>query len=40
MEDFLKMTKGFMEILGEPDLTKTRVETYESFYKEDSSTDM
>ncbi|KAJ1698211.1 hypothetical protein LUZ63_006723 [Rhynchospora breviuscula] len=41
MEDFLAMTKGFMDVLGEPDSAQTRVETYESFYyKEDSSSDV
>ncbi|XP_078175894.1 AIG2-like (avirulence induced gene) family protein isoform X3 [Carex rostrata] len=40
MTGFLEMTKDFKEILGESDSTKTRVETYESFYKEDSSSDM
>ncbi|XP_022851257.1 AIG2-like protein D [Olea europaea var. sylvestris] len=30
-DDFLKMTKGFVEELGLPD-SKRRVETYESFY--------
>lgn len=32
MEDFLKMTKGFMEEIELPD-PKTRVATYDSFYE-------
>ncbi|KAJ3698667.1 hypothetical protein LUZ61_002372 [Rhynchospora tenuis] len=39
MKDFLAMTKGFMDVLGEPD-SATRVETYETFYKVDSSSDV
>ena len=34
MDDFVEMTVGFMEELGEPE-SKTRVATYESFYQQD-----
>ncbi|KAJ3696278.1 hypothetical protein LUZ60_001655 [Juncus effusus] len=40
MKDFIEMTRAFMDYSVEPEAKSTRVETYQSFYKQDSPSDI